>query len=248
MPRYFLQLSYDGTHYSGWQRQSTARSVQGTIEEALSKMLREEIALAGCGRTDAGVHALRYVAHFDTEAELPEPLIYRLNRYLPPDIAIERIVPVGERQHARFDATHRAYVYHVHLGKDPFRRHFSYHFPFGDRLERRRLEEAAALLLEYEDFTSFCKLGNDAKTMLCDLRQSEWRFFPEENRMEYHIAANRFLRGMVRLIVGMCLNVGTGKIELEAVRQAMEDRKVLEQPWSVPGHGLFLRDIRYDLF
>ena len=246
MPRHFLTLSYDGTDYFGWQRQPGTRTVQGMLEEALSTVLREDIELVGCGRTDAGVHARNYVAHFNATAPLPDRLLGRLNRYLPADVALHRIQPVSDQAHARFDATHRAYVYHLHTRKEPHRRHHSYHFPFADQLDRTRLEAAAALLPRFAEFAPFCKTGHDAPTLRCDVRHSEWRFFPDEHRMEYHIAADRFLRGMVRLIVGMSLHVGVGKMTRAEVEHALETQTALPKPWSVPGNGLFLREVRYD--
>lgn len=242
--RYFLELAYNGAHYYGWQRQPDQRGVQETLEEAFSTVLRQPIEMTGCGRTDTGVHAAFYVAHFDYEGELPEEVLRRLNKFLPEDIALRRLYPVAPTAHARFDARYRAYRYHLSLQKDPFRPLTSYFFPFADRLDTKSMQEAAQLLLSYDQFLPFCKTGSDALTMRCTLYRSEWEFGAEE--YVFHIAANRFLRGMVRLIVGMCLTVGQGQLPLSAVREALDRQVPLPKSLSVPPNGLFLSEVRYE--
>lgn len=244
--RYFAELAYMGTHYFGWQIQPEQISVQETLEKAFSTILREKIEVVGCGRTDTGVHASQYFLHFNFSGEFPPHFLSRINKFLPADIAIYRIFPVAEEAHARFDAYHRAYEYRIHFRKDPFQQNSSYFFPFPNRPEPEKMQEAARLLLEYEDFYPFCKSNHDSQTYRCLLQRSEWVAHPDGESMSYHIAANRFLRGMVRLIVGMCLNVGLEKASLENVREALNKQTRLERSTSAPPEGLYLRDIRYD--
>ena len=241
--RYFLHLAYNGAGYSGWQVQPRAPSVQETIQTALSTILNEPIEITGCGRTDAGVHADSYYAHFDFAGTFPRAFRRRLNKFLPADIVVYDILALADEAHARFDATYRAYRYQLALDKDPFRIQTATLFPFAEKTEPAQVQAAARLLLEYTEFTPFCKTGSDAKTMRCRLFRSEWDFGPRE--WTYHIAADRFLRGMVRLCVGMCLNVGMGKLSLAEVRRALEEQTPLPQSWSAGPAGLFLTDIRY---
>jgi len=243
--RYFIELAYNGTNYHGWQKQPNSTSVQETIESAFSTILSAEIELVGCGRTDTSVHASQYFAHFDFEGEFPEGFLPRVNKYLPKDIAIRKIFPVAENAHTRFDATRRSYEYHLVFEKTPFEIDTAWHYYLGKKLEVEKLNEAASLLLNYKEFAPFCKTNHDAKTLVCDLHRCEWILDKKAGRLVFHITANRFLRGMVRLIVGMCVNVAVGKLELDEVRQAMEEQKPLSKSWSVPGHGLFLSEIRY---
>ena len=244
--RYFAELAYRGTNYFGWQVQPRQISVQATLENAFSTILQSKIAVVGCGRTDTGVHASQYYLHFDFDGALPKHFVSRLNKFLPKDIAIFRIFPVMANAHARFQAQHRAYEYRMHFQKDPFRQDSSYFYPYPNRPDFTRMQKAAALLLEYELFFPFCKTHNDAKTYRCELQRSEWILHPDGNSMSYHIAANRFLRGMVRLIVGMCINVGLEKLSLETVREALDQQIRIERSNSAPAEGLYLRDIRYD--
>lgn len=251
--RFFIRLSYRGTAYNGWQVQPNDPSVQETIEAGLSKILRVPINITGCGRTDSGVHAKDYVAHFDAPVECLErfdtpyasDLLKRLNKYLPEDIAISSISEVGADAHARFDASHRAYEYHIVFFKTPFATDTAYHFPFMKRVDFEKLQAAAQLLLNYGTFFPFCKTNTQVKTMECQLFRSEWVIDHAAGKMVFHIAANRFLRGMVRLIVGMCLNVATGKIDLEQVKKTMDEQTRLSKSLSVPPNGLYLVDIRY---
>ena len=242
--RYFAELAYKGTAYFGWQRQPEQISVQEQIENALSTILNLQIPIVGCGRTDTGVHASQYFIHFDFEGDFPQEFVRRLNKFLPPDIVIYRIFPVAADAHARYDATRRAYEYHLSYQKDPFSIDTNYFFPFAHQLDLFKLQEGANLLLQYEDFFPFCKSRTDVKTMKCELFRSEWEI-QEGKKLIFHIAANRFLRGMVRLIVGMCLKVGLGKVKLEEVQQAMEQQTRLERSWSVPPEGLFLTEVVY---
>lgn len=220
-------------------------SVQQVIEEKLSIILNTKIEVTGCGRTDTGVHARQYFLHFDYELELPEGITGRLNRILPPDIAFKNFSEVPAAAHARYDAVQRSYEYYVGFYKNPFTAETVFHFPFARQLDLEKMQEAAALLLEYDEFFPFCKANSDVKTMKCSLNRAEWVYDPKDEDLVFHIAADRFLRGMVRLIVGMCLNVGLGKLSLELVKAALDNQTRLSKSYSVPPHGLFLTEIRY---
>lgn len=244
--RYFLELAYNGTRYSGYQEQPNQNTVQSALEEALQLLLQHPTKVVGCGRTDAGVHALQYFVHFDTQETLPKNFLYRFNRVLSTDILCYRILEVSAEAHTRFDATSRSYRYVVDAFKNPFRQETAYYCHFARQLDIAKMQAAAQLLLQYEDFTTFCKSRTDTKTNLCTLYASYWEVNEEEQQLVYHVRANRYLRGMIRLIVGMCLNVGRGKIELAEVKEALEQKRILQTALSAPASGLFLTDIRYD--
>jgi tRNA pseudouridine38-40 synthase len=242
--RYFLQLSYKGTRYFGWQRQPNAISVQEVIEKTLSTVLREEIAVVGAGRTDTGVHASFYVLHFDVLNEIiePEKLLYHLNRFLPDDIAIQKIKKVNSDFHARFSAVSRTYKYYISMVKDPFTTDTSYQFTV--QLDIEKMNEAAKMLFEYTDFTSFAKLHTDVKTNNCKIFQAEWE--TENNQLFFTIKADRFLRNMVRAIVGTLLEVGKDKITVDDFRKIIEMKNRGAAGTSAPPQGLFLVDIGYN--
>jgi len=244
LPRYFIRLSYCGTKYNGWQGQPHVGTscVQPTIEKALHQFLRTEVAIMGCGRTDTGVHAMDYYAHFDHGGipDIPH-LVYRLNKILPNDIAIHDIISVHDDAHARFDAISRSYIYHLHTAKTPFSPNsFFYHYGAPDIVI---LNKAASILTEFTDFSTFCKLHTDVNTMNCKITESRW--IKKGDAYEYHITSDRFLRGMIRLIVGMCLNVDRGKLTIEEVRSALLKKERTGHDWSVPAEGLFLHSIKY---
>ncbi len=243
--RYFLELAYNGTRFNGYQIQPNARSIQQAIEEALSTILRQPTTITGCGRTDTGVHALQYYAHFDAPAPLPDRIAHALNGILKPDIVIYRVILVADQAHARFDATSRSYVYYLSTKRNPFRQESAYFCPFAKDLDPDKMQAAAKLLLKFKEFDTFCKTNTDAKTRTCDLRKSYWDFEAGHQLWAYHVSADRFLRGMIRLIVGMCLNVGRGQISLEELQKALASQQPLNRPWSAPAHGLYLTDIRY---
>ncbi|TAK37279.1 MAG: tRNA pseudouridine(38-40) synthase TruA [Saprospiraceae bacterium] len=243
--RYFSELAYQGTNYSGWQKQPNTPSIQATIEDAFSTILNTQVEVVGCGRTDAGVHASQYFLHFDFEGNFPPGLVKRVNRFLPPDIAINRIFEVEAGTNARFDATRRSYEYHLVLHKNPFEINTAWYFPFFKKLNLEKVNAAAKQLLSYNEFAPFCKTHTDVKTMICEVSRSEWVLDEKAGRMVYYISANRFLRGMVRLIAGMCLNAGLGKVSLAEVRQAMDAQTPLPNSWSVPPKGLFLSEVKY---
>ena len=204
--RYFVTLSYDGTRYHGWQIQPNGNSVQETLQGALSTILRQTIALTGAGRTDAGVHARMMVAHFDTDLSFDcRQLVYKVNRLLPYDIAVQKIEHVADELHARFSAVSRTYHYYVHTRKDPFECAYSYRLPY--ELDFEKMNEAARVLLEYEDFGAFCKSHADVKTTLCHVISAAWHQTAPD-KWFFEITANRFLRNMVRAVVGTLVDVG----------------------------------------
>ena len=241
--RFFITLSYDGTRYHGWQIQPNGDSIQQRLQEALSTLLRQPIEVVGAGRTDTGVHARMMVAHFDFSplGEL-EGVSYKLNRLLPPDIAVQEVRQVADDMHARFSATSRTYHYFIHTHKDPFLYAYSWQVPF--KLDFEKMNEAAQVLLEYKDFTSFSKVNTDTKTNLCDIKEAHWDEV-EPGKWRFTITANRFLRNMVRAIVGTLVEVGRGRISIEEVRQIIEAKDRCSAGESVPGKGLFLVDIKY---
>ena len=244
MQRYFLQLSYKGSRYFGWQRQPNAISVQDVIEKTLSTVLREDIAVVGAGRTDTGVHASFYVLHFDVSNEIQEPekLVYHLNRFLPGDIAIQKIKKVNNDFHARFSAASRTYKYFISTVKDPFNTETCYQFTIP--LDVEKMNEAAKTLFEYTDFTSFAKLHTDVKTNNCKIFQAEWE--RNDNKLVFTIKADRFLRNMVRAIVGTLLEIGKGKITGDDFRSIIEMKNRGAAGTSAPPQGLFLVDIGYN--
>lgn len=241
--RYFLQLNYKGTNYHGWQVQPNAISVQEVMEKALSTLLREEISVVGAGRTDTGVHASFFVLHFDTENESfdNENLVYKLNRFLPPDIAVQKIWKVKSEAHARFDAVSRTYHYYISTEKDPFTIETSYQY--SGFLDLDKMNDAARILFEFEDFTSFSRLHTDVKTNNCKIYKAEWK--KEGTQLVFGIKADRFLRNMVRAIVGTLLEVGRGKLSVNDFRKIIEMKDRGEAGASAPAQGLFLTDIEY---
>ena len=243
MQRYFIQLSYDGTAYHGWQIQPNGISIQETVEKALSVVARQTVAVTGAGRTDSGVHASFYVAHFEVEKENldNDKIIHNLNCLLPADIAIHNIYKVHSEAHARFDATSRTYKYYIVKAKDPFQRFYAAREAKVPDLAR--MNEAARKLFNYEDFTSFSKLGTDVKTNNCKVDHAEW--IDEGNRYVFTIRADRFLRNMVRAIVGTLLEVGFGKLTLDQFCKVIEAKDRNAAGASVPAKGLFLIDIGY---
>ena len=248
--RFFLTFSYDGTNYSGWQTQPDVPTVQQTLEEALATLLRVPVPIVGAGRTDAGVHARMMVAHMDVDEERvtaqPQPftdwLCEKLNRFLPSDIAIQRVQQVRDDAHARFDALARTYIYYVHTAKSPFGRDYAmrlFTMPDFDAMN-----EAAARLFDYIDFTSFSKLHTDVKTNNCRIMQARWEQ-ESEGVWTFTIQADRFLRNMVRAVVGTLLEVGRGRMTVDEFCRVIEQKDRCCAGTSVPGRGLFLTRIDY---
>lgn len=253
--RYFITLSYDGTRYHGWQIQPNGDSIQQRLQDALSTLLRQPIEVVGAGRTDTGVHARMMVAHFDSPQQgemknevngqwlMVNDLAYKLNKLLPQDIAVQEVRQVPDDMHARFSATSRTYHYFIHTRKDPFLYAYSWQVPF--KLDFEKMNEAAQVLLEYKDFTSFSKVNTDTKTNLCDIKEAHWdEVAPGQWR--FTITANRFLRNMVRAIVGTLVEVGRGRTSIEDVRHIIEAKDRCQAGESVPGKALFLVDISYE--
>ncbi|MGB7785522.1 MAG: tRNA pseudouridine(38-40) synthase TruA [Salinimicrobium sp.] len=239
--RYFLELAYFGKAYHGWQRQPTAITVQEVVEKAISTLLQQKIALTGAGRTDAGVHASQLYAHFDTSEELAKDLIYRLNSFLPKDIVIRDLFKVGAEAHARFDALSRSYEYHLVCSKDVFKTGTAYYVH--KELDLEKMNEAAAILLDYSDFKCFSRSRTDVKTYKCDISHAYWEKTGHE--LVFYIKADRFLRNMVRAIVGTLLQIGLGKMEVQAMHEIIKSGDRSEAGASVPAHGLFLTRIEY---
>jgi tRNA pseudouridine38-40 synthase len=243
--RYFAELSYDGTGYHGWQRQPNGVSVQQVLEDAMSLLLRKDVKLTGAGRTDTGVHAREYFAHFDLPDQLdPDAavkLVFKLNSFLPGDIAIRRIFSVGPLIHARFSATARTYKYYVSRVKNPFRVPYSY-FIHGD-IDVALMNEGARMIMETDDFTSFSKVDTDTRTNLCRVTYAQWELIDDE--LVFTITANRFLRNMVRAIVGTLLNIGRHRTGLDDLSGIIAGKNRSEAGDSVPAGGLHLVKIEY---
>lgn len=241
--RYFIRLSYKGTNYHGWQIQPNAITVQEVLNKALSTILNSDINVVGCGRTDTGVHASDFYAHFDVENKEfdCEKLAFRLNRFLPHDIAIKKVFAVRDDAHTRFDATSRTYHYFITKEKNPFRLESHWKVPY--ELDVDKMNQAAAALFDYIDFTSFSKLHTDVKTNNCKVYQAEWK--ESDDEIIFTVKADRFLRNMVRAIVGTLVEVGRGKLDIDGFRKVIESKNRSKAGTSVPGHALYLAEVGY---
>jgi tRNA pseudouridine38-40 synthase len=241
--RYFIELSYNGKAYHGWQNQPNAISVQEVVEDALSKLLQTKIDVVGAGRTDAGVHAEQLFAHFDYEEPFDsEKLIFKLNSFLPKDISVQNIFHVKADAHARFDALSRTYNYKISLKKDVFNNEGSYYLKHDLNIDK--MNEAAKILFDYRDFKCFSRSNTDVKTYHCDIMLAEWK--KVNNQLIFTIKADRFLRNMVRAIVGTMLDIGLGKTTIEEFHQIIKSRDRSKAGASIPAHGLYLSKIEYD--
>jgi len=241
--RYFIKLSYKGTNYHGWQYQPNAISIQEELEKVFSLLLRQEIKITGAGRTDAGVHAINYIAHFDVNEEVANvnKFIYKANSFLNEDIVIHDIFKVNEDAHARFSPISRTYEYRIHTEKNPFLKDTSYYVRI--KLDFEKMNEAAKLLFDFEDFTSFSKLHTDTKTNNCKIMHAKWS--RREEQMIFTIKADRFLRNMVRAITGTLLEVGKGKMSIKEFKEVIESKDRGMAGVSVSAHALFLKEIKY---
>lgn len=240
--RYFIELAYHGKNYHGWQIQPTVNSVQQELNTAISTILQQEINIVGAGRTDAGVHASQMIAHFDSETVLVNDISFRLNSILPDDIVVSAIYEVTDAAHARFDAISRSYEYRIWLGRNPFLLDTTWQLHH-QKLNVLKMNNAAKILYKYKDFECFSKVKTDVHTFNCDILHAEW--IKNGNELTFHISANRFLRNMVRAIVGTLLEVGLGKMTLQEFENVIKSKNRSNAGVSVPARGLFLTDIQY---
>ena len=242
MKRYFINIAYKGTNYHGWQIQTNANSIQAEVNKALSTLLQEDLKVVGAGRTDTGVHAKELFAHFEANISLDlKSLQYKLNSFLPDDISINNIFEVKEDMHARFSATYRTYEYHITTKKNSFLADAAFLFPY--ELDIEAMNKVAKTIMEYTDFSCFSKSKTDTFTNDCSITEAFWR--KENDQLVFTITANRFLRNMVRAIVGTLLDVGQGKLNETDVKNIIASKNRSEAGQSVPAHGLFLTNVGY---
>ena len=239
--RYFVELSYDGTPFVGWQRQPAGDSVQSCLEDALSILFRKPLSIVGAGRTDAGVHAHQLFAHVDLDEHVDKDLTFRLNKLLPKEIAVRNIIAVTQDAHARFDAVSRIYRYHITTQKNPFLQKRSYQF--AKPLDLDLMNQAAKILIDHKNFKCFSKSKTDVKTYVCDIQQVHWQ--QNGSELVFFIQANRFLRNMVRAIVGTLIEVGLRKISISDFEAILASRDRSQAGYSVPAHGLYLEKVNY---
>jgi tRNA pseudouridine38-40 synthase len=239
--RYFLEVSYEGTSYSGFQSQKNANTIQAEIQKAFKILLREEIELTGSSRTDAGVHAYQNYFHFDIENELSSQLLYNLNAVLPSDIAIKNLLKVKPDAHCRFDAITREYNYFIYQKKNPFLADRAFYFPYP--LDLDSMQNAASLIKEYTDFTSFSKRNTQVKSFICEINDSKW--ITQGECIIYQVKANRFLRGMVRALTATMLKLGRGKMTAAIFKNILEARDCTLANFAVPPQGLFLMKVNF---
>ncbi len=247
--RYFLEVAYKGTRYSGFQAQKNARTIQGEIEKAFQVFFREQPpiggedgkGLTGSSRTDAGVHALQNFFHFDWEEQFQQKWIYNLNAILPDDIVIKNVIAVAHNAHCRFDALSRTYHYHIYQYKDPFIADRAYFYPY--TMDVEKLNQAAAVIQAYTDFTSFSKKNTQVKTFNCTILQSEW--MQREGQLIYVVSANRFLRGMVRALTATMLKIGRGILSVEDLHTIIRSKDCSKAFFDTPAHGLTLVEVKY---
>lgn len=239
--RFFIELSYNGKAYHGWQNQPDAISVQEVLENALLTLLKQKISVMGAGRTDTGVHASQMFAHFDFDEQMPENIIFKLNSFLPQDITIASIFEVKADAHARFHAVSRTYNYRISTIKNVFNYDFAY--ALQKTLDLDLMNKACDILLQYTNFQCFSKVNTDVKTYNCKLMQAQWAV--ENDELIFTIKADRFLRNMVRAIVGTLINIGLGKLEVENLHDILKSKDRGEAGFSVPAHGLYLVNVEY---
>ncbi|MFC2123725.1 tRNA pseudouridine(38-40) synthase TruA [Bacteroidota bacterium] len=245
--RYFIELSYCGTNYRGWQFQRNAQSVQGKLNECLSIRLGMKIETTGSGRTDAGVHAIQQFIHFDFDKTIdPDILKFQLNQFLPQDISVQKIFKVRHEAHARFDAIEREYRYIITTEKDPFYQNMAYYF--NTKLDISLMNKVAYQILDWKDFQSFSKVKTDVNHFECSINHAQWS--TEDHRLIFVIAADRFLRGMVRAIVGTMLEIGQGRMKLDELKKILRSKDRRKAGRAVPAHGLYLSRVSYpeDMF
>lgn len=241
MPRYFLSIKYKGKRYAGFQIQDNAATIQGQVERAMFIYLREKISLTGSSRTDAGVHAHKNYFHFDTDLELSADAIYHINAILPGDIALLGVYKVHENSHCRFDATSRSYKYEIYGRKDPFLEDRAWFYPYP--MDEQLLNAAAQQVIGRHDFTSFAKRRTQVYTHICNISRCTW--IKTDQGWTFVIEGNRFLRGMVRALVGTMVKVGRGKLGIDEFVEVMLSKDSARADFSAPAHGLFLNDVIY---
>jgi tRNA pseudouridine38-40 synthase len=241
MPRYFLEISYKGTAYSGFQAQENANTIQAEVERSFAVLHKEKVSMTGSSRTDAGVHAKQNFFHFDFYGIINPHFIYKINAILPKDIVVKSLLKVKDSAHCRFDAVSREYEYHIYRQKDPFLEDRAYYFPF--KLDTEKLHNAAAIIKEYTDFSSFSKRNSQVKTFNCNILESKW--LATNNILIYNVKANRFLRGMVRALTATMLLVGRNKITIEEFKEIIASQDCTKANFATPSHGLFLKKIEY---
>ncbi len=240
--RYFIDISYKGKNYHGWQRQANAHTVQQEIEESLSRILGEKIEIMGSGRTDAGVHAKKQIAHFDTLADLEgDQIQYKLNGILPPDISINSCLEVIDEAHTRFDAKERGYHYFIHQKKNPFLEGLSYFY--SHKVDLQLMNQAASKLLGQQDFESFSRVKTEVNNFNCEIFTANWAV--ENDQLVFNVRANRFLRGMVRALVGTLLEVGKNKLTVDEFVSIIVAKDRTKAGRAVPPHGLYLTEVNY---
>ena len=244
MPRLFLDISYKGSAYCGWQRQPNGLSIQESVENALSILFQDLIAVMRCGRTDAGVHAINYILHFDVAGKYVDNIVYKLNSLLPNDIVANNVYSVVPEAHARFDAISRSYCYRIHTDQTPFKKDVSLFYPWKEHIKLDLFAEIDVLIKSTRSFKTFCKSNSGNEHYKCSIEEIGW-IETENGCFEFRVTSNRFLRGMIRLLVGMYLNIGRGKITLEELRKTVDSDSILEPNWSVPPDGLYLEKISY---
>lgn len=241
MSRYFLEVSYKGTNYSGFQIQQNANSIQAEIEKAFQILQKEKIGLTASSRTDAGVHALQNFFHFDFEGEINPHFIYKMNAILPGDVVVQKLIAVKQESHCRFDAINREYKYFIYRYKDPFLKDRAFYFPY--KLNMELMQQAAVVIRAYTDFTSFSKRNTQIKTFNCCIMESKWG--REDECLVFYVKADRFLRGMVRALVATMLKIGRGKMTIEQFKNVIEERDCSKASFAAPSHGLFLMSVNY---
>lgn len=241
MPRYFLEVAYKGTNFSGFQSQHNANTIQAELEKAFLVLHKGKLVMTGSSRTDSGVHALQNFLHFDFENKLNPALVYKMNAILPEDIVVKKLIPVAEDAHCRFDAVSREYKYIIYRYKDPFLKDRGYYFPY--KVDFEKLQSAASIIKEYNDFTSFSKRNTQVKSFSCKIMESKWTH--ENDCLVYQVKANRFLRGMVRALTATMLKVGRNNISLDDFKEIFEAKDCTKSSFAVPPHGLILISVAY---
>lgn len=241
MPRYFIEVAYKGTNYSGFQAQLNANSIQAELEKAFSILQKRKADMTCSSRTDAGVHALQNYLHFDFDENIHPQFVYKMNAILPPDIIVRNIIPVNADAHSRFDAIGRHYRYFIYRTKNPFLQDRAFYFPY--KVDIEKMQEAATVLKEYKDFTSFSKRNTQAKTFICNIKESQW--VEKGNVLIYSVRADRFLRGMVRALTATMLKVGRQKISLNHFKAIIEAKDCTKAFFAAPSQGLFLNEVSF---